>query len=50
MLTHARLLREREGLDVLPASTSALAVLLKGHAQNPLPPDRYVVVLTGRRG
>lgn len=50
MLTHARLLREREGLDVLPASTSALAVLLRGHSQNPLPPDRYVVVLTGRRG
>lgn len=50
MLTHARLLREREGLDVLPASTSALAVLLKGHAQSPLAPDRYVVVLTGRRG
>ena len=46
---HARLLLEKEGLNALPASCAALAVLLEKHAAEPLPPDRYVVVLTGRR-
>ena len=49
MLSHARLLLEKEGLSALPASCSALAVLLERHAAEPYPPDRYVVVLTGRR-
>lgn len=49
MLSHARLLLEREGLNALPASCAALAVLLERHAQEPMPADRYVVVLTGRR-
>ena len=49
MLSHARLLLEREGLNALPASCAALAVLLERHAREPMPPDRYVVVLTGRR-
>jgi threonine synthase len=43
------LLREREGLSVLPASTAGLAVLIEKHHKEPLPGDRYVVVLTGRR-
>jgi threonine synthase len=38
-----------EGLNVLPASTAGLIALLDGHHRQPLPNDRYVVVLTGRR-
>jgi threonine synthase len=49
MLRHARLLLEKEGLNALPASCSALAVLLERHAGEPMAPDRFVVVLTGRR-
>jgi threonine synthase len=49
MLKQARVLREREGLSVLPASTAGLSVLLQRHAQTPFPGDRYVAVLTGRR-
>ncbi|HSR70157.1 MAG TPA: pyridoxal-phosphate dependent enzyme [Acidobacteriota bacterium] len=49
MKSYSRLLREQEGLMVLPASTAGLIALLKGHAKNPLPADRYVVILTGRK-
>ena len=49
MLAAARMLKEREGLHVLPASTAGLLVLLARHQQEPLPGDRYVAVLTGRR-
>jgi threonine synthase len=49
MLRHAKLLRESEGLSVLPASSAGLAVLLDHHQKTPLPADRYVAVLTGRR-
>ena len=49
MLRQARVLREKEGLSVLPASTVGLSVLLGRHKKDPLPGDRYVVVLTGRR-
>ena len=49
MLTYSRLLREREGLSVLPASTAGLIVLLDRHRKEPLPGDRYVVILTGRK-
>lgn len=49
-MTHcARLIREREGLQVLPASTAGLVVLVARHRRAPLPGDRYVAVLTGRR-
>jgi threonine synthase len=50
MLAYARLLREKEGLDVLPASTAGLIVLLDQHRKEALPGDRYVVILTGRKG
>jgi threonine synthase len=50
MRTMARRLREREGLAALPASTAGLIALLDRHAAEPLPGDRYVAVLTGRRG
>jgi len=45
----ARRLREHEGLSVLPASTAGLEALLEQHRKEPLPGERYVVVLTGRR-
>ena len=49
MLGYSRLLREKEGLSVLPASTAGLSVLLERHRKEPLPGDRYVVILTGRK-
>lgn len=49
MLNYSRLLREKEGLNVLPASTAGLVVLLEYHKKNPFPGDRYVVILTGRK-
>jgi threonine synthase len=49
MLSYSRLLREKEGLNVLPASTAGLVVLLENHKKNPFPGDRYVVILTGRK-
>ena len=49
MMSYARLLREREGLSVLPASTAGLIVLLDRHRAELLPADRYVVILTGRK-
>jgi threonine synthase len=49
MRTYARLIREKEGLQVLPASTAGLIALMDKNAKEPLPGDRYVVVLTGRK-
>jgi threonine synthase len=49
MLSYARIIREREGLSTLPASTASLVVLLDRHREHPLPGDRYVSILTGRR-
>ena len=49
MLSYSRLLREREGLSVLPASAAGLIALLERHKKEPLPSDRYVVIITGRR-
>jgi threonine synthase len=45
----SRMIRERQGYSVLPASTAGMAVLLDHHARAPLPGDRYVVIITGRR-
>jgi threonine synthase len=45
----ARMVREQEGLSVLPASTAGLVALIERHRKSPLPPDRYVAVLTGRK-
>jgi threonine synthase len=46
---YSRMLREREGLSVLPASTAGLIALLEEHKKMPLEGDRYVAVLTGRK-
>lgn len=48
MLAYSKLLREREGLNVLPASTAGLVVLLERRRKETLLGDRYVVILTGR--
>jgi threonine synthase len=49
MTTFARKIRDNEGLSVLPAATAGIAALLERHQRSPLPNDRYVVVLTGRK-
>jgi threonine synthase len=49
MTEYARLIREKEGLSVLPASTAGLIALLDRHKKEPYPGDRYVVILTGRK-
>jgi threonine synthase len=49
MSDYARLIREKEGLSVLPASTAGLIALLDRHKKEPYPGDRYVVILTGRK-
>jgi threonine synthase len=49
MLLHTRMLREKEGLHVLPASTVGLAALITMHQGEPIEPDRFVAILTGKR-
>ncbi|HSG26864.1 MAG TPA: pyridoxal-phosphate dependent enzyme [Candidatus Krumholzibacterium sp.] len=49
MTSFARFIREKEGLQALPASTAGLIALTARHKKEPLPNDRYVVVLTGRK-
>lgn len=46
---YSRLLRLREGLSVLPASTAGLVSLLAINRDEKLEGDRYVAILTGRR-
>ncbi len=49
MKAYARVVREKEGLNALPASMAGFIALIEGHRQTPLPADRYVVLITGRR-
>ncbi len=49
MRFYAKMIREKEGFQVLPASTAGLIALLDSHFKTTLPGDRYVVVLTGRK-
>jgi len=49
MMFFSKILREKEGLSVLPASTAGLIALLERHKKDPLPNDRYVIILTGRK-
>jgi threonine synthase len=49
MTSLSRFIREREGLNVLPASTAGLTALLDLHTRNPRANDRFVVILTGRK-
>jgi len=49
LLGWARAIRESEGLNVLPASTAGFAAFAQRHRREAFGPDRYVVVLTGRK-
>lgn len=49
MMAYARMIRQSEGLSVLPASTAGLIALVEHHKKSQLPGDRYVVLLTGRK-
>jgi len=49
MTMFSRMIREREGLSVLPASTAGLIALADRHTREPLAGDRYVVIMTGRK-
>lgn len=49
MMFFSKLLRDKEGLSILPASTAGLIALLEKHKKELLPNDRYVIILTGRK-
>ena len=49
MLAFAKMLKEHEGLNVLPASTAGLIAMVEGHRKNPLAGDRYATIITGRK-
>lgn len=49
MKSMSRSLLDLEGISVLPAATAGLHALLEAHKRDPLPGDRYVAVLTGKR-
>jgi threonine synthase len=49
MLRLSKVVREQQGLSVLPAATAGLVALLEFHKSGALPSDRYVVILTGRK-
>eukprot|EP01024_Parvocaulis_polyphysoides_P012486 TRINITY_DN14520_c1_g1_i1.p1 TRINITY_DN14520_c1_g1~~TRINITY_DN14520_c1_g1_i1.p1 ORF type:complete len:183 (-),score=17.66 TRINITY_DN14520_c1_g1_i1:109-606(-) len=46
---YSKLLKEKEGLNVLPASTAGLVGLLEMHKTMPFEGDRFVAILTGRK-
>ena len=45
----SKILKDKEGLSVLPASTAGLIALLELHKKEDLSNDRFVAVLTGRK-
>jgi threonine synthase len=49
MLRYSKIIREQQGLSVLPAATAGLSALLDRHQSETLPNDRYVAILTGRK-
>ena len=49
LMHFSKLLRQKEGLHVLPASTAGLVALLDDNKNKNLPNDRYVAILTGRK-
>ncbi len=46
---YSKILKEKEGLNVLPASTAGLIALLNYHKTENFGNDRYVAILTGRK-
>lgn len=49
LLNYSKLIKQKEGLHVLPASTAGLVSLIEQHKKENLSNDRYVVILTGRK-
>lgn len=49
MLSFAKMLKENEGFNVLPASTAGLIAMVEGHRKHALPGDRYATIITGRK-
>lgn len=49
LMDYSKILKDKEGLNVLPASTAGLIGLLESHKENPFEGDRYVAILTGRK-
>jgi threonine synthase len=49
LLKYAKTLRDKEGLNVLPASTAGLIAFLNEHNRESMEGDRYVSILTGRK-
>lgn len=49
MLSYSKLIREKEGMFVMPASTAGLIALLNKDHRDKIDNDRFVVVLTGRK-
>ena len=49
MIAFSKLIREKEGMSVLPASTAGLIAMLDLHKREPISSDRFVVILTGRK-
>ncbi len=49
MTKTASLLKSKEGLHVLPASTAGLIGLMEMHKNDELESDRYVAILTGKK-
>jgi len=50
LLAFSRMIREKEGMHVLPASTASLIALVEQQKKTGMPNDRYVAILTGRKG
>jgi threonine synthase len=49
LLAFSKLLRDKEGLNVLPASTAGLIALIDLNQKQTISSDRYVAILTGRK-
>ncbi len=49
MMKTSKQLKDKEGLHVLPASTSSLVALMEFDKQKNLEPDRYVAILTSKK-
>ncbi len=49
MIAFSKLIKEKEGFSVLPASTAGLIAFMEIHKKTPFPNDRYVIVLTGKK-
>lgn len=49
LLAFSKMLRDKEGLNILPASTAGLISLIDLYQKKNIPNDRYVIILTGRK-